>query len=315
MAAEESLPLHVAGKEGPAGAGGPLGLGRGLVQPLHGLLQGHGVLLAGEQLVNGDGGAPGHDGLRVLWPDDVRLFQVQPLREHPHQGGVEGQGAALEDDGGRQLQALGQPADGLLGDGVEGGQGDVGPLRPLDQQRLDVCLGEHAAPAGDAVHRLPLLRQLLKLVRRHVQQGGDLVDEGAGAAGAAAVHPHIGGLELSGGLVIVEEDHLGVLTAQFHGGADLRVQGPDGGGVGHHLLDIVGPHGCGDGPPAGPAHTDPEPDTGKPPGCFLQKLPDGGCLMGVVPLVPGEQNAVVGGIQDHRLDCGGSHVHAEAQNF
>ena len=66
----------------------------------------------------------------------------------------------------------------------------------------------------------------------------------------------------------------------------------------------------------------PEPHTpmrnlriGKPPGRFLQKLPDGGRLMGVVPLVPGEQNAVVGGIQDHRLDGGGPHIHAEAQNI
>ena len=244
--------------------------------------QRHGVLLTGEQLVHRDGSAPGHDGLRVLRPDDILFPQVQPLREHPHQRGVEGQGAALEDDGGRQLQSLGQAADGLLGDGVEGGQGDVGPLRPLDQQGLDVRLGEHAAPTGDAVDGLPLGGQLLELVRRHIQQGGDLVDERAGAAGAAAVHPHVGGLELSGGLVIVEEDHLGVLSAQLHGGADLGVQGPDGGGVGHHLLDVAGPQSGGDGPPAGAADPDAEPgkrETARPlpPEAAGRWPPDGRC--------------------------------------
>ena len=286
--AEEFLPLRVAGKIGLPRTGGILGRIRRGFQPLQSLGQRHSVLLTGEQLVHRNGSAPGHDGLRVLRPDDILFPQVQPLREHPHQRGVEGQGAALENDGGRQLQPLGQTADGLLGDGVERGQGDVGPLRPLDQQGLDVRLGEHAAPTGDAVDGLPLGGQLLELVRRHVQQGGDLVDERAGAAGAAAVHPHVGGLELSGGLVIVEKDHLGVLSAQLHGGADLGVQGPDGGSIGYHLLDVAGPQSGGDGPPAGAADPDAEPGKGKPPGRFLQKLPDGGRLMGVVPLIPGK---------------------------
>src|SRR5699024_166397 len=81
------------------------------------------------------------------------------------------------------------------------------------------------------------------------QQGGDLVDEGAGAAGAAAVHPHIGGGQ-GAVLLLAEEDDLGVLAAQLHGGAGGGVEGPDGGAVGHHLLDIAGPHLVGQGPPA-----------------------------------------------------------------
>ena len=315
VAAEKDLPLLVAGKEGPAGAGGPFGLGRGLVQPLHGLCQGHGVLLSGEQLVDGDGGAPGHDGLRVVRSNDIPFLQIQPLRKHPHQRGVEGQRAALKDDGGRQLQSLGQAADGLLGDGVEGGKRDIRPLRPLDQQGLDVCLGKHAAAAGDAVNGLPAGSQLLELVRRHVQQRGDLIDKRAGASGAAAVHPHVGGLELSAGLVIAEEDHLGILSAQFHRGADLRIQGPDCRRVGHHLLDIAGPQGGGNGPSAGPAHADTEPHAGKMTGRLLQQLPDGIRLMGVMPLIAGEQYAVVSRVQGHCFDGGGPHIHAEAQNI
>ena len=315
VAAEEGLPLHVAGKEGPAGAGWALGLGRGLVQPLHSLCQGHGVLLSREQLVDRDGSAPGHDGLRVLRPNDVLFLQIQPLRKHPHQRGVEGQRAALKDDGGHQLQPLGQAADGLLGDGVEGGERDIRPLRPLDQQGLDVRLGKHAAAAGDAVNSLPAGGQLLELVRWHVQQRGDLVNKRAGASGAAAVHPHVGGLELSTGLVIVEEDHLGILSAQFHCGADLRVLGPDCRRVGHHLLDIAGPQGCGNGPSAGPAHADAEPRAGKVTGRLLQHLPDGVRLVGVMPLIAGEQYAVVSRVQGHRFDGSGPHIHAEAQNI
>ena len=198
---------------------------------------------------------------------------------------------------------------------MEGGKGDVRALRPLDQQRLDIGLGEHAAPAGDAVDGLALSGQLLELVGGDAEQGGDLVDEGTGATGAAAVHAHIGGLEAAGGLVKVEENHLGVLAAQLHGGADGGVQGPDGGGVGHHLLDIVGAQGGSDGPSAGAAHSHPEPGTGKPPGRFREKLPDGLGLMGVVPLVAGEEDAVVGGVQDDRLDGGGPYVHTQPQDI
>ena len=314
VAAQEGVPGLVIGKKRFPGAGGLGGLGRSGIQPLQSLGKGQGIILAGEQLVHGDGGAPGHDGLRVLRADDIRLLQAQPLRKYPHQRGVKGQGTALEDDGGRQFQPLGQAADGLLGDGVERGQRDIRALRPLDQQRLDVGLGKHAAPAGDAVHRLTSGGQFFKVIRRYIQQGGDLINEGAGATRTAAVHPHVGGLEPSGGLVIMEENHLGVLAAQLHGSADVGVQRPDGRRVGHHLLHVMNAQSGGDGTAAGAAYTDPEPRTGKPPGRFFQKLPDGGGLVGIVPLIAGQQDAVVGGIGDHRLDCGGSHVYAKAQD-
>ncbi len=113
----------------------------------------------------------------------------------------------------------------------------------------------------------------------------------------------------------MEENHLGVLSAQFHRGADLRIQGPDCRRVGHHLLDIAGPQGGGNGPSAGPAHADTEPHAGKVTGHLLQQLPDGIRLMGVMPLIAGEQYAVVSRVQGHCFDGGGPHIHAEAQNI
>ena len=286
-----------------------------MVQPLQRLRERHRVLQAWEELIHGNGRAPGHDGLRVLRANDVRLLQAQTLREHPHQRGVEGQGTALKNDGSRQLQSLGEAADGLLGNGMEGGKGNVGALRSLDQQGLDVGLGKDAAPAGDAVHRLALSRQMLKFVRRDIEQRRDLINEGAGAAGTAAVHPHVGGLQPAGIFIIVEKDHLGVLAAQLHGSADLRIQCPNCRRVGHDLLDIVGPQCGGNGTASGAADTDPEPDIGKPPGRFREKLPDGGRLVGIMPLVAGKQNTVGIGVQNHGFHSCGPNIHAETQDF
>ena len=251
----------------------------------------------------------------MLRADNVPLLQPQPLREYPHQRGIECEGTALKDDGGRQLQSLGKPADGLLGNGVKSRQGDVRPLRPLDQQGLDVGFGKDTAPAGDAVNGLACGGQLFKFVRRHVQQCGDLVDEGAGATGAASVHTHVGGLEPAGSLVVMEKDYLGVLSAQLHGCADIGVQRPDGGSVGHHLLDIVRTQSGGNGTSAGAADTDPEPYTGKPPGGFFQKLPDGGCLMGVMPLISGKQYLVGTRVCNDSFHSGGTNIHPKPQNI
>mgnify|MGYP000100789485 FL=1 len=75
------------------------------------------------------------------------------------------------------------------------------------------------------------------------------------------------------------------------------------------------PQGGGNGPSAGPAHADTEPHAGKVTGRLLQQLPDGIRLMGVMPLIAGEQYAVVSRVQGHCFDGGGPHIHAEAQNI
>ena len=77
----------------------------------------------------------------------------------------------------------------------------------------------------------------------------------------------------------------------------------------------MGSQGCGDRAAAGAAYADPEPLTWKPPGRFFQKLPDGGRLMGIVPLVAGKQNAVGSRIHNHSFHCGGPYIYAKAQNF
>ena len=314
VAALKGLPLRRGGEEGPS-PDGTLPVSGGPAQTLRRLRQRHDVrAVLGEQLVDGDGRAPGHDGLRMLRADDVRLPEPQPLRENADEGGVEGQGAALEDDGRRQLQALGQSADGLLGHRVEGGQGDVRPVRPLDQQGLDVRLGEDAAASGDVVDVGAPCRQGLELVRLHVEQGGDLVQKRAGAAGAAAVHPHVGGHKTAQGLVVVEKDHLGVLPAQLHGSAGLGIQRLHGGGVGHHLLYVPGAQRLRRRFAAGAADAHPEGLRGEDGAGLLQQGAGGVQLMGVVALIAGVEHPVGARLQDHQLHRGGAYVNAETQD-
>ena len=287
----------VGGLEGGQGVAGPPGVplgvraevalgvvllgggGRGR-QPLQRLLGGHGGGAAGGQgiqLVHGQGRAQGHDGVGVAGADDLVLPQAQP-------------------------------------DGVEGRQGDVRPAGPLVEQGLDVGLGKDAAPARDAVHLLAHPGQGLEGLGGHPQQGGDLVDEGAGAAGAAAVHPHIGGGQ-GAVLLLAEKDDLGVLAAQLHGGAGGGVEGPDGGAVGHHLLDIAGPHLVGQGPPARPADRHPHGQAGKLVPDLAQQLAEGAALLGVVALVAPEQDAAALAVGQHGLDGGGTDVEAEVYIF
>lgn len=216
----------------------------------------------------------------MLRANNLLFPQPQPLGKHLYQCGVEGQGTALKNNGSRQLQSLGQSTDGLLGNGMERGQGNIRPFRTLNQKRLNIRLGKHTAPAGDTVNSLSLCCQLFKFISRHAQKRGDLINKRAGTAGAAAVHPHVRGLELTGRLVIMEKDHFGILSAQLHSRAHLGIQRPDGRSIGHDFLHIMCTQNGGNGAAAGTADTYTEPRIGKPPGSFLQKLP-GRCLPGV----------------------------------
>ena len=290
----------------------PGGRGRGR-KPLQSLFGGHRGGAAGGQgiqLVHGQGRAQRHNGVGVVGADDLVLPQAQPLGEHLDQGGVIGQGPALKDDRRGHLQALGQAADGLLGDGVEGRQGDVRPAGPLVEQGLDVGLGKDAAPARNAVHLFAHPGQGLELLRRDPQQGGNLVDESAGAAGAAAVHPHIGGGQ-GAVLLLAEKDDLGVLAAQLDGGAGGRVKGAHGCAVGHHFLHIAGVHLVGQGTAARPADRHPHGQAGKLVPDLAQQLAQGAALLGVVPLVAAEQDAAGLAVGQDGLDGGGADVQAE----
>ena len=244
-------------------------------------------VLSGVQGLQGQGRAVGHHQLRALRDQNVLGGELQPLGEHPDQGGVEGEGAALKGHRLFDLQALGQAADGLLGDGVEGGEGQILLGHPLVQQGLDVGLGVHAAPAGHVVDAVPLGRQGVKLLDGHVEDGGHLVNKSAGASGAAAVHAHVRHLQLAGAGVLPEEDDLGVLAAQLDGGAHILILGAQGDGVGHHLLDIG--HAQGVPKPLGPRPGEGQVELGvrKTPIELPKSVGDALDLVGVVPLIVG----------------------------
>ena len=71
----------------------------------------------------------------------------------------------------------------------------------------------------------------------------------------------------------------------------------------------------GNGTAAGTADTYPKPRIGKPSGSFLQKLPDGVCLVRIVPLIAGKQHIVGCGVQHHCFHCGRANIHAQPQKI
>ena len=120
---------------------------------------------------------------------------------------AEGQRPAQVDDVALDGAALGQPGDGLVDHRLVDRGGDVPGLGALVDQRLDIALGKHAAAGRDGVGAGGGLGGGVHLVGAHLQKGGHLVDERAGAAGAAAVHAHLGAAG--------QEEDLGVLAAQL----------------------------------------------------------------------------------------------------
>ena len=202
MPGVERLVLLPAGKEGRfAGIGGGGGVA----------VQGRGHLGQAERLVGVEGRAQRHVQQAVLGAlagDPQRL--VKALAQHR----AEGQRPAQIQDVALDGAALGQAGDGLADHRLVDAGGDVLGPGALVDEGLHVALGEHAAAGGDGVGALGALRRTVHLVGAHLQQGGHLVDEGAGAAGAAAVHPHLGAAG--------EEEDLGVLASQLDHAVGLR---------------------------------------------------------------------------------------------
>ena len=86
------------------------------------------------------------------------------------------------------------------------------------------------------IDRGALGSEAVDLLYGGLQNGGDFIDEGAGAPGAASVHAHVADLQFIRALVLAEEQHLRVLPAKFNGGTHVLVKSPEGDGVCHHLL-------------------------------------------------------------------------------
>ncbi len=123
----------------------------------------------------------------------------------------------------------GKAGDGLIHHRLENGGSQVRLGGALVDQRLDIGFGKDAAAGRNGIDLLIALGCFVEALRVGLQQGGHLVDEGAGAAGAHAVHPLI--------QAALEVDDLCVLASQFNGDVCLRRGGFQGGGHSHHLLD------------------------------------------------------------------------------
>ena len=190
-----------------------------------------------EQAVQGQCRTAGDHHLGAFRDDDLVFGELEPLREDTDQHRVEGQGTALEHHRGTDVQPLGQSADALLCDGVEGRERQIAGQDALVQQRLDICLREHAAASGNVKDCCALFSQRVEFLRGHMQNGGHFVDKGAGPSGAAAVHPHVVHLGAAGGLVFPKKEDLRILAAQLNGCSDISAVLTEGDGVCHHLLD------------------------------------------------------------------------------
>ena len=137
-----------------------------------------------------------------------------------------------------------------------------------------------------------------------MQQSGHLVDEGARAAGAGAVHALLD--------AVVEVDDLGVLAAQLDGNIGGRDEGLDGTLAGDDLLDKLQVEPLGQQQAA---------RTGNGAGHLgrrqhgrgtLEQVAGASADVGVVTLVLGVDNLVVV-VEHSELNGGGAHVDAQVQ--
>ena len=217
------------------------------------------------------------------------------------QGGQEVQGAAEEHDGSADRAPARQACDGLGGDGVEDGGGQVLVGGALVDEGLDVGLSEDAAARGDRVELGVAGRQLAEAGGVRVQEGRHLVDEGAGAARAGAVHALLGGG--------VQVGELGVLAAQLDDDVDFGVEALGGLGARDDLLDEGDAHGAGGRQAAGAGDGRVDARAGQ--GAFdVGEEGSQGCAhVGIVAPVVGEKATV--SIQNDGLDRRRADVDAE----
>ena len=213
------------------------------------------------------------------------------------------QGTAQEGHGAPDGLAAGKAGNGLIHHRLENGNRQIGLGGALVDERLDVGFGEHAAPGGDGIHPLIMLRRLIQAGGVGLQKRGHLVDEGAGAAGANAVHPFL--------QAALEINDLGILAAQLDGHVRLRGCGFQGSGHRHHLLDKADIQGFPqiDGSGTGDAQT--QTAVAQLPLCRHQKGFQGFLGMGMMTAVLSKQERTVV-IQNHKLYSGRTDINTGA---
>ena len=273
----------------------------------------HAVLafLFGEHGAQRKGRTHGHQHLGMFRHNGLLVANAQAFLEGAYESRVKGQGATLENHRGLDFHALGKTADGLLGDGVETGKGDVFLGNAVVQHGLDVGLGKHTATARNLVDLLATLRVTLESLGLDTQKFGHLVDKGTRTAGTHAVHAHVRGDKLARGAVLFEEHHLGVLAAQFDSHSGIGVGGAHRKGVGYDFLNEKRAGGVCEGLTAATAKGDPEILSREQPVGLPQHLEDLLGLHGVVALVGVVQKFGSSGIDDCDFHRGRTHVHAD----
>ena len=217
------------------------------------------------------------------------------------QGRQEVQGAAEEHDGSSDRAPARQARDGLGGDGVEDGGGQVLVGGTLVDEGLDVGLGEDAAARGDRVELGVTGRQLAEAGGVRVQERRHLVDKGARTARARAVHALLGGG--------VQVGELGVLAAQLDDDVDLGVQALGGLGARDDLLNEGDSHGAGGRQAAGAGDGRVNAGAGQGTLDVGEEGPQGCAHVGVMSTVVGEKTAI--SIQNDSLDRRRADIDAE----
>ena len=165
----------------------------------------------------------------ILRDDRVLVIELQGPDEGVPELRQEVQRAAQEGHVATDGLAAGQAGDGLVHHRLEDGGRQVLPGGTLVDQGLDIGLREHAAAGRDGVDHAVVLRVLVQAGGVGLQEGGHLVDEGAGAAGADTVHPLLN-------IAVFEIDDLRVLAAQLYGDVCLGSKVVEGARYGDHLL-------------------------------------------------------------------------------
>ncbi len=246
--------------------------------------------------------------LGPLGGDELVDLAVQHVAECLAQARHEVQRPAQEDHLAANRAAAGQPGDALGGHRLHHRGGQVLVPGALVEQRLKVGLGEDPASRGDRVGGGGVQGQLVEARRVGVQQGGHLVDEGPGAAGARAVHPLLGNR--------LEVGDLGVLAAEFQQDVGVRVPVLDRGGLGHHLLDEGDVEGVGGAQPGRSGDRDPHHRVRQGGGGVVEQGGDGAGDVGVVSSVVLEDDrGPVDGVpvEDDGLDGGRTDVQTHPQ--
>ena len=142
------------------------------------------------------------------------------------------------------------------------------------------------------------------LLRPAVHEGGHLVDEGAGAARAGAVHALLDAR--------IEVDDLGVLAAQFDGDVGLRDEGLHGALGGDDLLDKLQIQPLREQKPARTGDGAGHAGISQHAGGARKQVASAGAHVGVVALVLGVDD-LVGVVEHGELDRGRPHVYAQVQ--